>query len=153
MYNDFPILSNEEYFALAQKFSQQKIYNREQAVIKTFFALSECKNLSFSLTEKLNIKISTALKDANKNIETCINNLLTAFEFDSKPAQEIKEFNIFAYLNKLNLSAGCMFEVYVNEQKEYHKKIASANIKLIVDTIQMILSALESSTIKFFKFI
>ena len=152
MYNDFPILSDQAYLLMNQEFAKTRVYSRDIAINQIFFALCECKNLCYNVGSNYNKRVIDAVAHAKEDIDNCITNLQTAFELDELPQQEIKEFNIFSILKNLTNSIGLTFEVFTHEAKEYHKKIASSNLKLLTQACQTILTALESSQIKLFRF-
>ena len=152
-YDDFPILTDEQYRQMQNKFNffLEKDFDRKQNVFQIYSFLNECKNLIPFLTEKVNSKIMESLNLALSKLNKTISNFEATFNFSNQKI-EINEPNLFAFLKKLCLTQKLFVFWLKNEQKEYFKQFALNAAADLIELQFNILSALEQSKIDLFKF-
>ena len=148
-YNDFPILDDNAYQFLKEQYNTHE-FSRDVCVDKIFFNLHECKSCCLGLADKLNLKLTQAIKACIEELDKILNNLDATFNFN-KPAHEIKEINIFSLLNKLVVTASNFNLWQAEEEKEYFKQLANNNLKNLLKIIENIINALENSNFYLFK--
>ena len=151
MYEDFPILTNQDYVALNEEYAKQQRYSKQSCLNNIMLTLNECKEFYFALTKQVNENIAKALNEVKSLIETISANTSTLCENQSR-LQEVRQTNIFEFINNLVKISSLNFELYVKEDKEYVKKIASANIALANEGSKILLSALKNSNFRLFRF-
>ncbi len=151
-YNDFPILTDEQYNFLQTKFENfSSPFNRKETVLKFFNELIECKMSLPFIKEQTNYIIKKSLNAALKKFESIISNLNATFNF-SINTSATKEINIFCLLKKIsNLIKINVFWANL-EQKEYFKHYSLKILNELSIILYDILSALQNSQINIFKF-
>ncbi len=152
MYNDSPILSNEDYLLISQQYEKAKIYQRTESLAKLFNAIHICKQFCFAPPTQLNKRLTLAVKQTGAVVNTILDNLSTAFNVEKQKVCEIRQVNIFSFVKSLAEASKLSLDVYLNEEKEYIKKICMSNIKLLNEELEKILAILEISEVRTFKF-
>lgn len=149
-YNDFPILNNDDYKFLNEKFNQTN-FERHDCVVKIFLLLNETK-FSFYEMKNLNYKIKNALLICKQDLQKLQDNLIATFTLNFEPQTEIKNINLFAFINKLFKILKLYKTWFENENKEYYKKLALNSTEILFNNISQILSILEKLNIILFKY-
>lgn len=143
-YEDFPILSNNDYELLKQEFSIPK-QNREKALIKVLSLLLSFCTCNIT-SKKLNTKI---LNTINQTKQVCIkieNNFSSLFNL-TYSHHEIENLNLFSMIKKLLLASKELNILAENEAKIYYKKTFINSSKELIVSALDILSTLQDSYI------
>ena len=95
-YNDFPILSNEEYNLMNEHFNNNHQTDRKTQLFKILTILNNCFNICIGLTSLYNLKINNAINNTKKCIEKNINNINSTFNIEITNTKTIlrKERNV-----------------------------------------------------------
>ena len=150
-YNDFPILNDEEYKFLQNKFCENISFDREEKTFLIFSNLNDLLNSATLLIAKSNKIVRESLINAKQKLEKLVENFNSTFNFKINKT-EIKEKNLFNFLkNMVNLQKNLIFW-HKFEQKEYFIQF-SLNTLLDVNEILLTLTtALENSNITTYRF-
>jgi len=150
MYNDFPILNNEQYSFLNNQFSNKPD--------RTFFAnnlnnkIMVCISYFNGFNFKVNEKIKQALLNTKLTLEQSLENLKANFKINKNQTPIAKDFNIFSFLKSLTEILNTTNSWLLEEEKFYYKQfIKNLNIS-IIDSAKKILTALEKSNLHLFKY-
>lgn len=152
MYNDNPILSNEDYLLISQQYQKAKVYQRTESLGRLLNVIALGKQFCFAPPTQLNKKLTLAVKQTGAVINTVLDNLSTAFNVEKDKIYEIRQVNIFSFIKSLSEACKLSLEVYLHEEKEYIKQICLSNIKLLNEEIVKLLALLEISEVRTFKF-
>ena len=150
-YNDFPILSNEEYQLLNSHFSTSNISSRKDILFKILNEISNCKNLCFNIEQKQNFKLKTSLEFSFNTLTKLENNLSTSFNLKTTSSQSYKSVNIFSFTKKITKLSTLVSSWHSTEQKEYFKAIAHKTLIDLLSILENIFTALETSNVLLFK--
>jgi len=146
-YNDFPILNSTDYQMLNNKYKEPTSTDRKTTIAKICVLLQECKNSCNAISRHINKTIKKEIEIAYSEILNILDNLNS-----NLTTQNVKEFNLFIFLDKLST---CLLEFLSwqrIEEKEYYKSLIKSNISTITKIIKNITSAVANSNVKIFKF-
>ena len=150
-YNDFPILNDEEYKFLENKFSENISFNRDENIFYIFSDLSILFNATPLLIAKSNSFIREGLEMAKSELEKLVENFNSTFNLKINK-NEIKEKNLFNFLKMLaNLQKKLIFW-HKFEQKEYFKQFSLNTINSVNEILLSLTTALENSNIQLYRF-
>ena len=150
-YNDFPILNDEEYKFLENKFKENVSFNREEKTFFIFNNLLALFNCCPMLIVKSNRNIKESLLKAKTEIEKLIENFNSTFNFKINK-NEIKEINLFKFLKILaNIQKNLIIWIKF-EQKEYFKQFSINSLNCITEIVLDLAKALENSEIRLPRF-
>ena len=153
IYNDFPILNNDEYKLLESKYSSNNLLDRKTEVIKIFHSLTICKNSSSHISQQLNHQILKAIQSTHSTLTKILENFSATFSIPSSINESnIYTFNLFQFLKKLTSIVEQLNEWQAKEDKEYYKNFINISNKELLNEINNILSQIEKSNIYLFKF-
>ena len=150
-YNDFPILSDDTYDYLKNRYKNEMFIDRESSINKVCYYLNECVGSCKALKSKLNIKLSQAITFADSEINKIISSLNETFDIHVS-ANSIKEFNLFTFLKRLINSIEILKSLEYKEEKEYYKKVYNICLNSLIESVKKIVEALETSNIRHYKF-
>ena len=152
-YNDFPILTDEQYKQMQNKFNffLEKNFDRKQTTFKIYSILTECKNSLPFINEKVNLHIKESLNFALNKLNKMASNFEATFNFSSQKI-EVNATNLFSFLKKLSNLLKIFIFWLNNEQKEYFKQFSINAAAELTEVLFNILSALENSKIDLYKF-
>ena len=150
-YNDYPILDDEQYDFLKNKYLQQKNFNRDEAAFYIYSDLLTCHNACPMLITKLNKFLRASLNECQAKLKELIENFEATFNY-KKNKIEIKEINLFNFLKKLVNLQKNLINWQKLEQKEYFIQLINNFLKEINEMLISTLSALENSNVPLFRF-
>ncbi len=149
IYNDNPILSNEEYKILESHYQNETSFSdRKTCIAKIHNYLSPTKTSISLIVRKVNKHIYKSLENANIQIS----NILENINMEKFPNQTVKELNIFDILKNISLAISEFNHWQEYETKQYYKEIIKSSIKILNNVLIDILSTLSKSNIILFKF-
>lgn len=144
VYDDFKILTNEEYEKLNSEYllnpSNRKLYISN--IISLLSKITHCNQ------ENL---INQQLKPHIKTLKTICNNIITTLKSNTQ-TNEVVNFNIFNVLEILNET---IYQFYIwqeIETKEYYLDIIKSSIKNLLECSKNIISILKILNIKIHKY-
>ena len=150
-FNTFPLVTNDELQILKNNFSYQQIRDRKESIKDAYFSVQKCKSLLLGQNTKFNNKIQSSLNETNHCLDSIIENFNSTFN-PPKTIINITNFNLFGFIKNL-LDAISKLNNWCNdENKEHYKNIAISSAKNLIKCSKEILSALENSNIRLFKF-
>ena len=150
-YNDFPILSNDEYNLLNEHFNINQPKDKPTVLNNLLEKLNICFSFCIGLTNKYNVKINIAINNTKNQIEKIKNNLTATFNLTSTKNNSVLNSNIFILLNTIIEAVHETIIWTTIENKEYYKTLAQKNLNDLISCVKEILLALEKSNILFFK--
>lgn len=149
-YNDYPILTDEQYKLLNEQFLATP-NTRKENVFKIFCAIAELINATPILQTKVNLNIFNSLAFAEKEMQKCLSNLKANFNLELNK-KEVADINIFVFLKKLAKIMQNLILWQQTEQKEYYKQFA-LSLNCCLNNVNLnLISALASSNINLHKF-
>ena len=151
-YNDFPVLNDEQYRQLQDKYNEQTDFDRNECCYSIYSELTACANSITLLFPQLNPQLIATLQEAKIKIEKSISNFEAVFNLSPKQI-EIKEINLFNFLKNLTKIQKKLIKWLKNEQKEYFKQFILNLLENISSMLFDLLSAVESANLRIFKHI
>lgn len=153
MYNDFPILSEQDYFQLSAAYNQAKEYNFNNCINSAIEHLNKCKAFSFNFENSVNASLSQAIQSARGAVDLALENINLAFNTEIKTANSINEFNVFAMMCELIDSAQDLIKINANEQKQIYKTMSHKTAGQLLHAASTLAKSLAGSRIKLFKYL
>ncbi len=150
-YNDFPILNENEYKFLENKYNNKKYFNREENIYIIFSMLNDCINAAPFLLLEVNAPIKDCLIDVKAQLEKINENLTAIFNFKENK-KEIKKINLFNFLKNIAILQKNIINWHKNEQKEYFKQFSYGLIETLNDIFLRLTTQLEIANFRLFKF-
>lgn len=153
-YNDFPILNDDTYNYLKNKYSElnsEQTFDRVTSINKICFYLNECTGSCKSLKNKLNVKLRNSIEFASDEINKIISSLNETFNINLN-SNVIKEFNLFTFLKYLTYAIELFINWSYKEEKEYYKKVCNNCLNSLIECVKKIMEALENSNISLYKY-
>ena len=153
-YNDFPILNDDTYNYLKNKYSElnsEQTFDRVTSINKICFYLNECTGSCKSLKNKLNVKLRNSIEFASDEINKIISSLNETFNINLN-SNIIKEFNLFTFLKYLTYAIELFINWSYKEEKEYYKKVCNNCLNSLIKCVKKIMEALENSNISLYKY-
>jgi len=147
MYNDFPILSSNDYQAIQEQYENVLFSDRKTCLSKICLLLAECKSSCQFILKQVNNLIEPAIVHASKEISTILENL----QYDSSNSQA-KNLDLFAFLTKISHTIEEFLLWQEHENKEYYKTLIFSNLTSLSKIQTKILSAISKSNVKIFKY-
>ena len=149
-YNDFPILSNDEYKFLNEQYSLNPSFDRKTYLFKICTELLSCINICVGLNGRFNSKICYTISDSKQVLEKILNNLTSTFNISMSSQKEISNFNLFTFLKKIINTVSLITSLTNFEQKEYYKTMLTKSTNELLKILENIITALENSNLHFF---
>ncbi len=150
-YNDYPILNDEEYKFLENKFNENISFNRDENIYYIFNDLLTLQNATPLLVAKSNQVLRQGLQMAEGELKKLVENFNSTFNFKINK-NEIKEKNLFNFLKMLaNLQKKLIFW-HKFEQKEYFKQFSLNSLNTVNEILLGLVTALENSNIQLYRF-
>lgn len=150
-YEDFPILSNQEYELINSHFSKREKFDRKTILNKICNELIICKNICLESKSKYNKKICSALEKSLIILNKLNQNISSCFNIVNSQSQTMKIFNLFDFMKKLISISSLVFSWFEHEPKEYYKNLAGKTNRELLQVMENIISALNNSNIITFK--
>ena len=153
-YNDFPILNDDTYNYLKNKYNElnnEHEFDRVTSITKICFYLNECMGSCKSLKNKLNVKLRNSIEFASDEINKIISSLNETFNINLN-SNTIKEFNLFTFLKYLTYAIELFINWSYKEEKEYYKKVCNNCLNSLIESLKRIMEALENSNISLYKY-
>ena len=147
-YNDYPILDENAYEFIKEKYSKLMPFNRDELTTKLLNKLEECKSICLGLNN-INFKLKKVVADCYNNLSSFSGSLQNLFNKTIKC--EIKEFNIFSLLLNLVECSIITNQWYNHEEKEYYKNLANNLLQQLQSNTKTILETLLYSNVFTFK--
>ena len=151
IYDDFPILNDEAYDFLKDKFSEAMPENRNVIVSKLFGGVLSCLSHILGAKGDENREIKLALKKVESELNKIEQNLGDNFNIYVEKKQ-VKTLNIFSLLKELNSCCKISLEWIKTEKKEYLKNLAQITLNSLLEIQEEIITALNKCNIKIFRF-
>lgn len=150
-YNDFQILSNEQYDMLNKQYLNNE--NIEMDILNNLFLnFDQCKSFCFGLSNKVNKQIQHSLAYARQEYDKLINNLNQTFSISAHTPQTIQTFNLFSFAKKVVEGLTLIQQLCnVSATKKITNFVCSTT-KTILNILNNLFSALEKSNIYLFKY-
>lgn len=149
-YNDYPILEEEQYKFLQEKFSESFAFDRKESTFLIYSALQECANACPQLYPKVNKALADCLKQCKGELDKAISNLEATFNLHTNNT-EIKETNLFGFLTKISKTLLQINLWQQKEQKEYFKLFALQLSNGLINAMHQILLSLQTCNIQLYK--
>lgn len=149
-YNDYPILSDEQYKLMQDKFNEQNYFDRKENSYSIYLNLKECTNSITFLYQKVNAQICEQLKIAKQSLEKATSNFEATFNLPNKQAA-VKETNLFNLLKNLAKIQKKLANWLKFEQKEYFRQFILNLLEDVSNILFGLLNAVENSEIRLFK--
>lgn len=150
-YNDFPILSNEEYNLMNQHFNNEHTTDRKTQVDKIFSLLDSAYNICVGLSNKHNFKITKSITTFSQTILKVKNNFTATFNLNTNSNKTVFNYTIFKLLDKI-FDIIHELNIWISfEEKTYYKTLAQKSLKEIIIESKQILLSLNNSNVLFFK--
>ena len=151
-YDDFPILNDEGYEILKKNYSTPSKPNRRDLVFKICQTLSNLVCSCFEFEDVYNKKIITSIEQTKEILLKHMDNFTELFNIKLEGNKKVKAFNVFSFLKDLT-KLPILFNKWSDiEEKEYYKITAQKSMAEIFNCIEEILSVLQTSNIKFYKY-
>lgn len=150
-YDDFPILNENEYAFLNDKFNEQKTFNRSENVYTIFCVLNESLNALPFLMQEVNPNLRQSLTAVQQELNKIKENFNAIFNFKENN-KEIKQINLFNFLKNVVILQKNSINWQKFEQKEYFKQFSCNLIAKFNDILLQLMSGLENANIKLFKY-
>ncbi len=151
IYDDFPLLNDEQYELIKNKFIAEKNFNRNELAFYVYSDLLTCYNACPLLIVKLNKQIKESLNNCKSELAKIIENFEAVFNY-KKDKIEIKEINLFNFLKKLANLQKNLINWQKFEQKEYYNQLIVNLLMQINEMLINLISALENSNVPLFRF-
>ena len=153
MYDDYPILSNEDYLQINAQYSAKNTYDFSSNLQAAISHLKLSKQFSFNPIESLNPALASKIVETNALVDTILENITLTFNVKISGNNSVSEFNVFAFLNELILAAQNLNTLQISEQKIYYKTFAQKSINQLLNQTSQIVELLKKSNVKLFKYI
>ena len=150
-YDDFPILNDEAYDFLKDKFNEAGEFNRNVNVNKLFAGVVSCRSQILGAKEDENKEIKIALKFVENELNKIEQNLEENFNIYAEKKQ-VKTLNVFSLLKDLVAATRLVSEWCRMEKKEYLKNLAHITLNSLLNCGEEIVSAINKCNIKIFRF-
>ena len=149
-YEDFPILSTEQYHILNTHYNKNETPNRNSIVSKICLQIQDTISL-FSDSNNYNFKIQTTISESKQTLLKILDNLSSLFNTQTTKTESISTANIFVFMTQLtNILTD--FNQWVSiEEKLFYKKTATKNSQEILFCLNEITKACNESFISFYK--
>ena len=151
IYNDFPILNNDEYELLSKQYSKFQPADRKTLIFKICNELNICYNFCMGFENKFNKKIKSEIENSKIVLFKLLENFTSTFNISPPINQTINSFNLFSFIKKITYSTTFILQWLSIEQKEYYKKLGQSSVAELMELVNKIISALEESNLHFFK--
>lgn len=151
IYNDYNILSLDEYELIKSKYIENN-FSRKNTANTLYSLVEQCSINCLSIKNKLNQNILNSLKNAKTNLELIMENLNANFKIIKTNKKTFNSINLFGFLINLNNILNNLIFWLHKEEKEYIKLFLNNTIKTILFIINNILSALEKSNLISFNY-
>lgn len=148
-YNDFQILTTNQYEILAEQF-KHKNFSKMSIAEKLLSKLEECKSYCYGLDNQLNKQIQASLQQTKIELDKLIDNTNLLFNISPQPKNIVEHFNVFCFLK--NLVTIIKLSQQLQEADKNNTQFAQATIKTIANALNNIIEKLEQSNIKIFKY-
>lgn len=150
-YNDFPILSNEDYYLLNTQYSNQQKPDRKNHIYKICNELNTIVYSCFELAPKHNTIIKRALESTREISAKLLNNLNEVFNLTNTTSKNYANTNIFTLTKQISKASSRFINWASLEEKEYYKNLSLKSSTELLECLNNILNALELSNVKLFK--
>jgi len=101
IYEDFKILSDNEYLKIAEQYNSTKIQDKNEVVSILFQSVNNLLNCLYFSNNLLNNKIKNELNTHKQVLNKLKNNLSLLFALEIEKSIQYNDFNIFNYLSNL----------------------------------------------------
>ncbi len=150
-YNDFQILDDDTYRNMLSAYNSIHSLDRTTTINKIYLELKSCMNSCITITN-INKKLESALTFTQSELHKILENFSIS-NFEDKGTKKVyRKQTPISLLKNLVSSISNLEEWRISESKEYYKNLASKTISALIKIISTILSALDESNIKFFRF-
>lgn len=122
-FNDFPILTNDEYDKMRNEYISKQINNQELLFVEICNMLVDCESICNGLNKNVNKAIRLVVEKSKNEIGELLSDLIYSFKITNNSSKNVKNFNIFSLQKNL-------IEIILKIQK--HKLL---NKELIKDTL------------------
>ncbi len=151
MYNDYQILSNDQYSFLNLQYQNEQAFVRKDIILNICNELNLCKVLCLGLKNNYNKQVSNSIKSTFNLLDKNLNNLSSICKSNTIQTNVIKQCTIFELFKKLTTISSFLLNWISHESKEYYKTLAINTAKDINSTLTEISTALISSHVQLFK--
>ena len=152
-FNDFPILTNDEYDKMRNEYINKQINNHELLYIEICNKLFECKSICIGLNKFVNKTIRLAVEKSKNEIDELYSDLSFSFKIKNQSCKEIKNFDVFSLLKNLVLIINSI-QNHKRLNKDYLKDSLLFSIESKITIIlKNIIQSLCESNIYMFKHI
>jgi len=150
IYNDFPILNDNDYKLLNEHFSLQQ-FNRKNIINQLCNELNVVANICLEIKNSHNNKIKTAIENTQKTVSKLFDNFSSLFNIYPTTSKTILNTNIFSFFKRLTKILELLTNWEQNETKEYYKTLTQKSINEITKELNGLFVSLENSNFYFFK--
>ena len=151
MYNDFPILTENEYEFMNENFKNSQQFSRPRFLDIVCFNLKKLQHFSSFSNVKMSTKLKNCFMDSNITINKLINNLTSTFNHNETPLKDVHNLTIFSYLKLVVENLTILDQWIKQEHKEYYKTLISNTRTELQNICLNVLTVLESSNVYLFK--
>lgn len=150
-YNDFPILDDISYSIIRERFNNSAPTHHE-LIANIFTSLELLINSEIKNINQFNKSITTSLNNNKQNIKSISDNFSTLFNLTYTENSNIKNLNIFTFVNKEIKICKDISTLINKVEKNYLKQSLSQMCDDILSSSSEILSALETTSMHIFKY-
>lgn len=150
-YEDYPILKNEEYKLLNDKYSQTFSFNKNAILHKICLEIQQCLSSCSHINNSFNMKTLETIRKSNQTLEKTLNNLKEMFSIPLQSIKETNNFNIFTYTKRIALAIELITNLVNHEKKEYYKSFILKTCSDLTKLIIALQETLEDSSVHFFR--
>ena len=149
-YNDYPILTNQEYETISNNFNFSKP-ERKTVCTNLYQELASTLDICSNILNKYNHTITNQLKSLQISISNIIENLKANFTFSSFQFSSYSNSNIFKLIIKIQNCLKLSHNWCLTEEKDYYKNMAKTIYNKVFELNYNLISAIEKSNVKLFK--
>lgn len=150
-YEDFPILDNTTYKIMREQYKLETI-DKHELVAGIFNTLNSLCFSEIQQNKHFNKNLKLSLETSKNEITTIINDFSKTFSMKQSVINNIKTRSIFDYLHQILSIIDQIRNLKDLLNKTYHKTIINNSISHLTRASIEILSALNNSTIHFFRY-
>ena len=137
-YNDFPILTNDEYDKMKNEYLNKLNNNNETFINNICFNLFECVSICNGLNGSTDKTLRTIIEKAKIEINELYSNISFSYKIEQKPKTEVKDFNVFILMRNI---------IKIITSIERYKSSFNNNEKTLLSSVEYKLITISESII------
>ncbi len=153
MFNDFPILNDQDYLLLNKQYNLQSGIDRTTTVANVYLQLMQATNACSFIANSVNKSIRDLLNESHNQLITICENLDIIFNLNMKSSNQVVELNIFSFLKNISTAIDGLMQLSQHETKEHIKLFIDRTCLTLIQLINKFLESLSKSNIRLYKYI